>query len=303
MVTQGAFNLLFRPGLRKDFRDEWNEYAPEYPEYLRVDTVDRADIEATVITGMRLLLERGDGEPVTFEDPKIGPKVVATDKEFALGFMITRRTVEDDLYKKANQAARWLAHAARMTSEYRSAALLDDAAAGATFKGLDGLSLINTTHTLFGSTAGTTMANRPTQDIGFSVTGMTALLDLHQLHKDWNGDPIKTMPDTIIYSPQKISKAIQIFESSQEPFTAENQDNAVRKRLPGIKHVVSHFKALTESYFLVDSKLNDAHYAVRRPVEFDDTFDFMTDAALYKTTTRFIVWFADFHGWTAAFPT
>lgn len=303
MITQGAFNLLFRPGLRKDFRDEWNEYSPEYPEYLRVETVDRADIEATVITGMRLLLERGDGEPVTFEDPKLGPKVVATDKEFALGFMITRRTVEDDLYKKANQAARWLAHAARMTSEYRSVALLDDAAAGATFKGLDGLALCHTAHTLFGSTSGATMANRPSADIGFSVTGVTALLDLHQLHKDWNGDPIKTMPDTIIYSPQKISKAIQVFESVQEPFTAENQDNAVKKRLPGIKHVVSHFKALTESYFLVDSKLNDAHYAVRRPVEFDDTFDFMTDAALYKTTTRFIVWFADFHGWTGAFPT
>lgn len=303
MITQGAFNLLFRPGLRRDFRDEWNEYAPEYPEYLRVSTIDRADIEATVITGMRLLLERGDAEPVTFEDPKLGPKVVATDKEFALGFMITRRTVEDDLYKKANQAAKWLAHAARMTSEYRAAALLDDAAAGATFKGIDGLSLINTAHTLFGSTAGVTMATRPSADIGFSVTGITALLDLHQLHKDWNGDPIKTMPDTIVYSPQKINKAIQIFESNLEPFTAENQENAVKRRLRTIKHVVSHFKALTESYFLLDSKLNDAHYVVRRPVEFDDTFDFVTQAALYAATTRFIVWFADFHGWTGAFPT
>lgn len=303
MITQGAFNLLFRPGLRKEFRDEWNEYAPEYPEYLRTGTIDRADTEATVITGMRLLLERGDGEPVTYEDPKLGPKVVGTDKEFALGFMITRRTVEDDLYKKANQAAKWLAHAARMTSEYRSAALLDDAAVGGTFKGIDGLALCHTAHTLFGSTAGTTMANRPTLDIGFSVTGVNALLDLHQLHKDWNGDPIKTMPDTIIYGPTKISKALQVFQSTLEPFTAENQENAVKKRLPGIKHVVSHFKALTESYFLVDSKLNDAHYLVRRPVEFDDTFDFNTDAALYKTTTRFLIWFVDFHGWTGAFPT
>lgn len=301
MITQGAFNLLFRPGLRADFRDEWNEYAPEYPDYLRTSTMDGPEQEATIITGMRILLERGDGEPVTYEDPRLGPKVVGVDKEFALGFMITRRTVEDDKYKKGNQAAKWLAHAARMTSEYRSAALLDDAFAGATFLGIDGLALCHTAHKLFGAT-GTTMANRPTTDIGFSVTGITALLDLHQLHKDWNGDPIKTQPDTIVYSPQKISKAVQIFDSTLEPFTAENQDNAIKKRVPGVKHVVSHFKSLTESYFLADSKLNDAHYVVRRPVEFDDTFDFNTDAALYKTTTRFLIWFVDFHGWAGANP-
>src|SRR6267378_1986478 len=151
MKTQGAFNQLYRAGLRKDFRDEWKEMEPQYPGYLKVGTMDGPEIEATIITGMRILYERGDGEPIRYEDPKLGPKVVGVDKEFALGFMITRRTVEDDKYKKANQAAKWLAHAGRMTSEYRSAALLDDAAVGATFKGIDGLALCHTAHVLFGS--------------------------------------------------------------------------------------------------------------------------------------------------------
>lgn len=303
MKTQGAFNQLYRAGLRKDFRDEWKEMEPQYPGYLKVGTMDGPEIEATVITGMRVLLERGDGEPIRYEDPKLGPKVVGVDKEFALGFMITRRTVEDDKYKKANQASKWLAHAARMTSEYRSAALLDDGAAGATFKTIDGLALFHTAHTLFGSNTGVTMATRPSQDIGLSVTGITALLDLHQLAKDWNGDPSPSSPDTVWYSPTKWSKAIQIFGSDKEPFTAENQDNAVKKRLPGIKHVRSYFKALTESYGLIDSSMNDAQYVVRRPVEFDDSFDFNTDAALYKCTTRFLVFVVDFHGHAGAFPT
>lgn len=303
MITQGAFNQLFRAGLRKDFRDEWQELTPQYPGYLKVGTMDGPEIEATVITGMRMLLERADGEPVTYEDPKLGPKVVGVDKEFALGFMITRRTVEDDKYKKANQAAKWLAHAGRMTSEYRAAALLDDGAVGATFKTLDNLALYHTAHTLFGSLSGATMATRPTSDIGFSVTGVTALLDLHALAVDWNGDPNPTNPDTVVYSPKKISKALQIFGSTLEPFTAENQDNALKKRLPGIKHIVSNFKTLTESYMLIDSRVNDAHYDVRRPIEFDDTFDFNTDAAQYKATTRFLVWVVDFHGHAGAFPT
>ena len=301
MLTQGGpFNLLFRSGLRKDFRDKWNRYEPEYSGYLNVGTMDGPEIEAAVITGMSRLFERGDMEEVIFEEPTISGKVVGVDKEFAAGFGVSRRTVEDDKYNKANQAAMWLANAGRMTSEARSAALLDDAFAGATFKGIDGLALCHTAHVLIGTS--TTMANRPTTEVGFSVTGVQALLDLSALAKDWNGDPTKVIPNTIVYSPKYISKALQIFGSDKEPFTAENQDNALKRRLPGIKHVVSRFKTSTESYFLIDGNTNDAWYLTRRPIEFDDTFDFKTDAALYKATTRFLVWFVDFHPWFGSNP-
>jgi hypothetical protein len=66
---------------------------------------------------------------------------------------------------------------------------------------------------------------------------------------------------------------------------------------------LSHFKSSAKSYFLVSSKLNDAHLDVRRAVEFDDTFDFDTDAAKYKATTRFIRYVMDWRGWTGASPT
>ncbi len=301
MLTQGGpFNLLFRAGLRKDFRDSWTQYEPEFPGFLNQGTMDGPEIEATVITGMSRLLERGDLEEITFEEPAIGGKVVGVDKEFALGFGVSRRTVEDDKYKKANQAAKWLANAGRMTSEARSAALLDDAFTGTTFKGIDGLALCSTVHTLLTSAA--TVANAAATPVGFSVAGVQALLDLHALLKDWNGDPVKSMPDTIVFSPKYISKAMQIFGSDKEPFTTENQDNAVKRRLPGIKQAVSRFKASTESYFLIDSKMNDAWYLTRRPIEFDDTFDFKTDAALYKAAVRFLIWFVDWHGWTGSNP-
>lgn len=303
MLTQaGPFNLLFRAGLRKDFRDEYNMYEPEYPGFLRAGTMDGPEIEAAAISGMRLLLERGDLEEVVFEDPKISGKVVGVDKEFALGFAISRRTVEDDKYKKANQASKWLAHAARLTLEYRSAALLDDAFTGTTFKGLDGAALCKTAHTLFGSETGLTMDNAPATPVGFSVTGLNTLIDIHALAKDWNGDPTRQAPDTLVVSPKYISKAFQITGSQKEPFTAENQDNAIPKRLPGIKTVVSRFKASTESYFLLDSRLNDAWLLTRRPIEYDDSFDFKTDAALYKAATRFLIWFVDFHPWAGANP-
>lgn len=304
MVTVGAWNLLFRPGLRDDFRDSYQEFEVEYSSYLKTDTMNLPEQQATIITGLSRLIERYDGEPVTYEDPKIGPKVVGVDKEFALGFALTRRVVEDDQYQKANQAAKWLGHAARLTMEYRSAALLDDAATGATFTGIDGQALCTTGHSLLNSTL--TVANRPSTDVGLSTTGVQAMFDLVGQTKDENGDPMKWWPDTVLIGNNAgdIARAYQIWGSEKEPFTAENQDNAVRKRMPQPKIVVSHYKQSLKSWFMIDNaRYNDAKFVVRRPVEFDDTFDFDTDAAKYKTTTRFLIWFVDWRGWVGSFPT
>jgi hypothetical protein len=75
MITQGAFNLLFRPGLRKDFRDTYQRFLPEYGKFLKTGKMDQPELSASIITGMSRMVERGDGEAITYEDPKMGPKV------------------------------------------------------------------------------------------------------------------------------------------------------------------------------------------------------------------------------------
>lgn len=302
MNVQGAFNLLFRPGLRSNFLDEWQQYEPEYNQYLRESTTDMPEQSATIIAGLSRLYERGDGEPITYDDAVMGPKVMGIDKEFAGGFMLTRKTVEDDQYSKARQLAKGLAHAAAMTKEYRSAALLDDAFAGATFKGIDNLSLCNTAHTLINSAL--TVSNALATPVGLSVAGITAMFDLYQNMKDENGDPIKMFPDKLVIGNNAgdYQRALQIFGSDKEPFTAENQDNAIKKRLSLAPSsiIMSHYKASPKPWFMIDSKYNDTQFVTRRPVEFDDDFDFNTDAALYKCTTRFLIWFVSWRGWAGS---
>lgn len=303
MITQGAFNLLFRPGLRKDFRDAYDKYEPEFPNFLKQETTDKAEQAATIMTGPSRLYERGDGEPITLEDPKIGPKVMAVDKEYAGGFGLTRRTVEDDQYGKANQASKWLANAGQMTKEYRAAGFLDDAFTGTNFLGIDGLCLCSTSHTFLNATG--TWANRPSTEVGLSVAGVTALMDLFQLMKDHNGDPAKFWPDTIVIgnSAGDYNRALQIFGSDREPFTAGGQDNPIKKRFKGMKIEISRFKSSLKSYFMIDSRYNDAHFVTRRPIEFKDWFDENTDIAFYMASTRFLIWFVDPRGWTGVNPT
>lgn len=306
MIVQGNFAPLFRAGLRKDFRDEYQDWEPEYPGFLNVSTTTEPEMRATYITGLNRLFELQDGEPITYEDPKMGNIAVGVVKDFGGGFMISRRTVEDDKYGKANQGSKWLARAANLTQEYRSAALLDDAFAGATYKTWDGVAgsaLCSTAHTLINSPL--TVANRPAADVALSMAGISALFDLWTVLKDENGDPIREWPDTLIHgtAPGDINTALAVWNSQLEPFTADNTDNVIRRRMPKPKIVVSHFKTSTKSYFLVSSRLNDAHFVTKRAVEFDDTFDFDTEVAKYKATMRFMVVVFDWRGWSGTNPT
>lgn len=309
MLVSGSFNILFRPGLRSDFRDTYTNFEPEYQRWLKVGKTDRAEQAATIITGMSRLLEMGDGEPVTYEDPKIGPKVMMVDKEFGLGFIISRKAVEDDLYGKANQAAKWLAHSARMAYEYRAASFLDDIFTGTFYKGIDGLAFMSTAHTLVNS--GSTFSNMAATPVGLSIAGITQLQDLAMSALDQNGDPIAIDLDTLIIGNNAgdYNRALQIINSQLEPFTAENQENAYRLRgkekngNAPTKLIVSRYKQNKKSYFMVDSKLNDVHLDVRRSVDFEDTHDFDTGAAKYKTTTRFATYGVDPIGWFGANPT
>lgn len=302
MNVQGATNLLFRAGLRKDFLDEIKKYEECYSQYLKSSNMDGPELSATIMVGMRRLFELGDGEAVSFDDPKIGPKVVGVDKEFGLGFQVSKKTVEDDLYNKANQSSKWLGHAVNMTKEYRSAQLIDDAFTGATFKGIDNLALCSTAHTLINSD--TTVANRPTTEVGLSVSGITTLMNLAALCKDENGDPHKVMPNTLMIGNDTTNyhKALQIFKSAKEPFTTDNQDNAMKLRKYDPKIIVNPYMASTTAYFLFDSATNDCHFVTRRAPLFEDNYDFLTRASQFSVTMRFLIWFVSWRAWYGANP-
>lgn len=300
MQVQNDFNLLFRSGLRKDFRDEFDRYAPEYSSFLKTGTIGKPEFEAALMTGVSRLLELGDGEPITYESAVMGPKVIAVDREFGLGIATSRKTIEDDQYGKMRNSAKWLAHATRMTYDYRGASWLDDAFTGTTYKGYDNLAWCVTNHTYINNAG--TWSNALNPAIGLSVAGVQAMEDLYQTLKDHNGDPIVSMFDTIVIGNNAgdLNRYYQIFGSDREPFTAENQDNAIKKRHGNVKLVISRYKTSLRSWFGIDSKLNDAHFLVRRPVRLEDSMDFNTGAMLTKATTRFMIFGVDPRGWVGS---
>lgn len=300
MITRGAFNHLLRPGLRRDFRDSYQQFPEEYPMFLSTGGQDRAEVEATNIAGLPRMPQRGQAEPIVYMDPVMGDKVVFVDDEYALGFAVPKKLMEDDLYDKANQNAKWLGRSARLTQEYLAASLLDDAFAGSVFTGREGEALCSTSHTLLNAAG--TWSNRLATDAQLGVASLQAGFDLAGTTVDETGDPIPVNPDTLIVNVADEWAAIQLKQSTLEPFTNDNQVNAIARRESNLSHVVSHYKVQGSDWFLQDSNLHDAHFLFRVRPEFEDAFDFDTKAAKFTARQRINVYFFDQRGWIGSNP-
>lgn len=294
--------MLARPGLRKDFQDTYNLWEPIYSQYLRVGTHDSPEISATTITGPNRLVLSGEASPVVYQELKSGPKVMAVDKTYKGGFWLSKEAIMDDKYGKLNQGSKWLAEAARLTQEFASNALIDDAFTGTFFKGMDNLSLFSTAHTLINSN--TTVPNRPTNPISLSVGGMTALQDLARKCKNENGDPIIITPDTVMIANDQaqLNKLYQILDSDLEPFTANNQDNPIKKSFKPKKVITNPYMTNLYHYMIFDSARNDSHFLMREQVSQTDWYDEEVDASKIKARGRWIIWFYNWRAWYGTNP-
>lgn len=292
-----AHRLLARPGLQKDFKDAYQDWTDIMSQYVKVGSHDKPEISGTTIAGPSRLIQTREMEPVTYMPVVTGPKVSAVDKTYKGGYMLSKEAIDDDGYGKLNQGARWLARAARLTKEYSCVGVVDDAFNGTNFKGQDNLALMSTAHTLINSTS--TVANRPSSAVSLSVAGFTSLMDLARKCKDESGDPIMVMPDTLMIANDQgqLNKAYQILESSLEPFTANNQDNPIRRNFKPSKIIVNPYMTNLYHYFIVDSKLNDIQFLNRESITMMDDYDVDRDASKIRARGRWIIWFRDWRGW------
>jgi len=300
MLVRGAFNHALRPGLRRDFRDNYQSHKEEYPQFLNVGTQDRAEVEAVAVSGLPRMVVRGEVEPVTFLDPVMSDKVTFVDDEYALGFAISKRMMDDDLYGRANQNAKWLGRSARLTQEYRAAALLDDAFSGSTFTGLEAEALCSTTHTLIAESGN--WSNQVANNIQFGVTGLQAAFDLAEQLVDHNGEPVVANFRRLVINIADEDIAIKITAGEKEPFTMDNDVNAIMKKRPGLTYVVSHYKTQGKEWFFQDPEMMDAWFLFRVRPEFEDDFDFRTKAAEFTARQRINVYFFDPRGWIGSNP-
>lgn len=299
MLVRGAFNLLVRPGLRKDFRDAYNQFPEEYSMFLKTGSQDEAEVRATAISALGRMVKRSEVGTITYVDPKEAPLARYYDTEWALGFMISRQMIEDDLYGKANQNAKWLGRASRLTQEFLAGAWMDDAFNGSVYTGMFGEPLISATHALLNGNG--TWSNLIAGNPQLSVTGLQAGLEMGESQVDHEGFPMPATFTKLFIDRTDEMDAIKLTQGEWEPYTTDRNVNAMKRKVKSLEYYLLHYKTVNGKWFLQDPQLIDSHFLFRIRPQFGDAQDEGgTLAAKFWGRQRINVFHYDARGWVGS---
>ena len=231
---------------------------------------------------------------IEYDDPEQGFKTTLTHQEFAKGFKVERKLVDDDLYNIINMRPQGLATTAVRTREKHAASIFNNAFTAA-YAGGDAVALCGA-HPFSPSNA-STQSNTGTTALSYDA--VVATRALMRAYKDDRGELISINPDTIVVPPELEKTANEIVNTMngiapQKPNTTDFADNFVARK--GIDYVVWDYLTDANNWFLVDSVLAKMHllWLDRVNIEFamDPASDFNLEAK-YRGYMRYSYGWSD----------
>ena len=288
IITTGSFAKALWPGVNAWYGKSYNEYPVEHDKLFDKNSSRKAWEEDVGVTSFGLAMIKGEGAPVMFDTEQQGFVSRYTHVEYALGFIITKNMVEDDLYDVVGERkAKSLAFSMRQTKE-TVAANVYNRAFNASYTGADGLELLSTAHI---NVAGGTWANELTTAADVSEASLEqALIDIAGFTND-RGLKIAVRAKNIIVPKELDIEVNKILKTEYEVGTANNTVNIVRGRFPG-GVTVNHYLTDTDAWFIRTDAPHGMKHFERRADSFGMDNDFDTDNAKFKATARYSF------GWT-----
>ncbi len=291
-ITTGQIRDLLLPGLSKIF-GEYAQFPRQWSEIFDKSTSEMAverDVEMKM-TGLAQL--RQEGAATHMDSMGERYQSVYRHIQVALGFVITRNAIRDNLYKRQfNPSAKALRNSIAQTEEVYGASVFNNAT-DAAFPGGDGVPLLSTAHPIDTGT----VANTPTVAAQLNETSLSDGLVAIRRFRDAAGLRAMIAPGKLIIAPENQWVAERLLASQLRPGTGDNDINALKSRgaLPG-GFVINDFLSNPNAWF-IKTKLEDSlRYFERDALESDMFVDFSTDNLMVKATKRFSFGWSNWRG-------
>jgi hypothetical protein len=276
-MTAGQFLLLLETGLSNVWFDPYPIAPAEIEGLVNVRDMQKATETDAKLTGFGDLQTQGEGASIIYDDA-IAP--ITRDYDFtvrALGYKITEKLMEWDLYGQVIKFEQGLRESAEHDTQTFGFGLFNNATTTTVSSGFDGLALASTAHTRLDG--GATQANRPTTLAALSVSSLqNALIQ----YKRWNNDrgrPIISQPKILLVPPDLEFTANEILDSQLRPDTANNTVNVLNRA--GLEVRVSRYIPSTTFWALLGDKHDINLLWSKRPVSGSEV-DFDTDTIKRK---------------------
>jgi len=271
------------------------EIPSEISNIFEVESTSKAYVKDTSVSGLGKMVQKAEGDTITYTSPIGGYPVIYTPKTFALGEAITYELYSDDETGIIKKAPARLAKARMHTRELFAADLLNYGftygGGGETlFNGGDAKALFATDHPR--KDGGTAQSNYTTADLDEDSleAGMLAM----RRTVDQRGEKVAVRATHLIVPPELEKEARILLDSQLRTGTANNDVNPYKGRL---QIVVWDYLSSVTAWFLVDSTQNPLKWLNRdyRGLEGPE-YDFDTKSAKWSVVDRFTVGFADWRG-------
>ena len=206
--------------------------------------------------------------------------------EIALGYAITRKAIDDNLYKTQFAPSNLgLIESFGQTKEIYGANILNTATTYNASIGGDGKALCATDHPIDGGT----VSNRPSTDVDLNEsTLLNGMISIRTNFKDQAGLKVFARGRKLVVPPQLEPVAIRLTKTELRPGTADNDVNAIMSTAGGLPegYLVNDFLTGQRAWFLL-TNIDGLSYMERVKFETDMQVDFVTDNLLVKGYERY----------------
>jgi len=221
--------------------------------------------------------------------------------EIALGYAITRKAIDDNLYKtQFHPSNLGLIESFQQTKEIYGANVLNTATTYNASVGGDGVALCGN-HPIDGST----VANIPSTAVDLNeATLLNGMISIRTNFKDQAGLKVFARARKLIVPPQLEPVAIRLTKTELRPGTADNDVNAIAMTAGGLpeSYMVNDFLTSQYAWFLL-TNIDGLSYMERIKFETDMQVDFVTDNLLVKGYERYSFGYYNWRSIFGSFPT
>lgn len=221
--------------------------------------------------------------------------------EVALGYAITRKAIDDNLYKAQFQPTNLkLAESFAQFKEIQAANVLNT---GTTYNAAsigDGVALFSASHPYDGGT----WAN--TSTVAKSLNESTLLANMVNVRTQFvneRGLRILSRARRLVVPPNLEAVAVRLTKTQLRPGTADNDVNAILSVAGGLPegYIVLDFLTSNFAWFLT-TNIEGLIHMLRMPYESDMSVDFVTDNLLVKSYERYSFGYNDPRAAWGEFP-
>ena len=311
---ENDFGLLLEPKLRKVFYDTYKEVPEQFSKIYNVKTSKKAKETDYGVGAFRPWTQFGN-KMSTVADSTLMPQIkyqkihpglerTYVHEEFASGFMVERKFVDDEMYDVIEKLPKDLARAGRYKVELDAVTPFNEALkTTTTAKIYDNQPLFSHTHPLV-ETKNADGSNITTKgdnhiDGTLSADTLKAALLLGRKQVDEAGKLIVMSFDTLVVPPALEWLAMELTKTTGKPGTELNDINVLKGSL---NVIVWDFLTKEDACFIMDSKNHQANFFWRVKPDFQSEKDFDSLVKKYNGYMRYSYGFSDWRGFIGIKP-